>query len=479
MPEKLPPDTNGDVPFETVIKALADDVEVLTTSEAHPTDGRIIEDPADGTIYIGDGSSWTAVANNTGVSNLGALSTEEGAIGEMWPRGGGTGVVAPSYSQAFSSIQSALDAGYRFIWLAEDVTENGIEITEPVVIRGVGGGQSGLPTIHDPQDGKPVINVPTDDYAKFVHLQDFRISGGIDSGPAIDAGAADSPDTSDSASWRIQNIESRAGAWMLGGSYRTTIINCNVENLSDTTYTRLGKSGLSPSIYHDGTTFAMYGGTYASNYGEDNAVISSGSFSITGGITFSNKAAQDSGNNNHAALTLTNALNGFVGGCTTEVGDPGMRLGNKESGLYGLLNTVITTVSGSIQTEQNSEGVVLFPSGSVDIQKGAPNSNESNPSAKILAFAGNSSVTVSGNRLWEVSVLEWGDDGNFRIGHGGGDTYTAFGVDVVSSEPSFAAVGTEVIADGTNWDPDSDGNAEKVILTNSGWMEIQDLGTAL
>ena len=221
----------------------------------------------------------------------------------------------------------------------------------------------------------------------------------------------------------------------------------------------------------------MYGGTYACRNGEDNCIISSGSFTISGGITFSNKAAQDSGNNNHAGLTLTNTLEGYVVGCTVENGDPGLRLGNKESGMYGVLDTVLH-VSHNIQTEQHCKNVILMPKGEVNIQKGAPNSTDGNPTAKMLVFAGNNSVSVSGDRRWEINSIEWGEDGNFRVGSGDG-TYTAFGVDVVSSNPAFAEIGTEVIADGTNWDPDNDGNAEKVILTDNGWVELQDLGTNL
>lgn len=48
-----------------------------------------------------------------------------------------------------------------------------------------------------------------------------------------------------------------------------------------------------------------------------------------------------------------------------------------------------------------------------------------------------------------------------------------------SSAPSDPEPGDVVIADGTNWDPDGDGNAEKVIYNGNTWVEDTDLQTAL
>lgn len=50
---------------------------------------------------------------------------------------------------------------------------------------------------------------------------------------------------------------------------------------------------------------------------------------------------------------------------------------------------------------------------------------------------------------------------------------------VRSSAPSSPEPGDVVIADGTNWDPDGDGAAEKVIYNGSSWIEDTDLQTTL
>lgn len=56
---------------------------------------------------------------------------------------------------------------------------------------------------------------------------------------------------------------------------------------------------------------------------------------------------------------------------------------------------------------------------------------------------------------------------------------TSFQYPVLSSAPSTPEAGDVVIADGTNWDPDADGNAEKVIYNGTEWIEDTDLQTAL
>lgn len=47
-----------------------------------------------------------------------------------------------------------------------------------------------------------------------------------------------------------------------------------------------------------------------------------------------------------------------------------------------------------------------------------------------------------------------------------------------SSEPPSPDTGFTCIADGTNWDPDGDGNAEKVTWNGSSWVEETDYGTS-
>jgi len=49
----------------------------------------------------------------------------------------------------------------------------------------------------------------------------------------------------------------------------------------------------------------------------------------------------------------------------------------------------------------------------------------------------------------------------------------------LSAAPSNPSAGQTALADGTNWDPDSDGDAEIVVYNGTSWVEDTDLGTAL
>lgn len=53
-----PLDADDNLTLATLLKAVTDDIEVGQTSDLHPSDGRLLEDSADGTIYVGNGSSW-------------------------------------------------------------------------------------------------------------------------------------------------------------------------------------------------------------------------------------------------------------------------------------------------------------------------------------------------------------------------------------------------------------------------------------
>jgi len=53
---------DGRIDVSTLVKLLADDPEVRTDPTSYaPSRGRVIEDAADGSVYVGDGADWVDV----------------------------------------------------------------------------------------------------------------------------------------------------------------------------------------------------------------------------------------------------------------------------------------------------------------------------------------------------------------------------------------------------------------------------------
>lgn len=469
------------IPLNENFEQLDIDVEIRAPEEDkgdyEPKQGAKYEATDSGAIYYGDGNSWI-LANRKVVD----LQSKKASAGRLYTAGnGGAAVVAPSYDDCYSSIQSAFNDGHRFIYLAEDVVEG--DITPPTggskkMITGIGG-QNGLPKIVDPNvDGTPIINTDPNDDTFFLYLQNFQIIGEDGSGPAIDARVNDSSEHSPS-SWRIMNLVTRAGPVLLGNSYRTTIINCDFENKSSLKYTVSGKD-CSPSIAAGGTTFSIHGGTYKTNYGPDNAIFGCGGFSFTGGITFNNEANLPK--NKKFDLSFQGALNGTVSGAVTEGTDGDIRFGFDGTSGAAATNVVFIGVGMTIQGEEalielNNNAIgVLF----LGTRTSANTRVEKNDSRASMLFIDNSqnSLTVNGSIKSDIMRLSYGADGDLEIGRQNGGT-TALTYPVCDSPPEFPNIGNVVIADGENWDPDSDGKAEKVIYNGSRWIEETDLGTKL
>ena len=462
------------IPLNQNFEQLDIDVEIRgpegEKGDHDPKIGSKYEATDSGAVYHGDGSQWILVDRK-----VEKLQSSEAAFGELWTEGGsGAAIVAPSYDDSFNGVQDAFDAGHRQIWIAEDVTENDIQIPsgrERKIVRGMGG-SGGKPTITDPQDGKPVFTADRDSNTKNVHLLDFHISGGRDSGPAIDVRKSDGSRYS-SSSWRIQNVTSSAGPWLLGNAYRATLINCLVENDSPTKYSFFHGVEASPSIQAVGTTFGIWGGTYETNHGKHNAMFATGGFHFGGGITFQNKTGRDDG----AGLTFAGANNGVISGVVAEGSNIAVRMGieGKSKGIEDsvFLGCGFGYNSNIFEVNATSNGnVILCTHGDINVKQNPPNAR-----CKML-FITPYKVNFEGPHPQDIVRLGWDNSGKFGI-DSPEDGYTQFSVDVVSSKPEYPAIGAEVIADGTNWDPDNDGNAEKIIYTQSGWVETQDLGTTL
>lgn len=64
------------------------------------------------------------------------------------------------------------------------------------------------------------------------------------------------------------------------------------------------------------------------------------------------------------------------------------------------------------------------------------------------------------------------------VGEGRADVDPRVGYKPQSSAPPSPKPGDTAVADGTNWDPDGDGAAEKVIYNGTSWIEDVDLGTS-
>jgi hypothetical protein len=83
------------------------------------------------------------------------------------------------------------------------------------------------------------------------------------------------------------------------------------------------------------------------------------------------------------------------------------------------------------------------------------------------------------NGSYQGDVVHFANRNPFQLGGDKNSPSSQMTLQLHDSEPSRPQELGMVIADGTNWDPDGDGNAEMVIYNGSTWLEIVDLGTSL
>ena len=74
--------TAGRISVATLVKILANDYEVRTNPTSYgATEGRVIEDASDGTVWIADGDSWFNVNDDVIIDDLEVNFTPENLIG--------------------------------------------------------------------------------------------------------------------------------------------------------------------------------------------------------------------------------------------------------------------------------------------------------------------------------------------------------------------------------------------------------------
>jgi len=332
--------------------------------------------------------------------------------------------------------------------------------------------QEARPTIKDPQNGNPVITKQEGRH-HWVVLQDFRIKGGENSVRTIDT--AVSKRSYRPGTWKLRNIIAYGGTAHLVGP-RFTLENCHFKNISSIPEEYYGKT-VYPAIRSLGATFGIWGGSYTTDRGTDATVISSGAFSISGGVTFDNHSDML---DEKADLTFQSASRGFVSGISCENSNIDMRFGISSASNFGLVDTVFAGPSvgaggleSKIEVNKNSHNIV-YMTPNVDI---TVDTTDNDGRAKIL-FLTDRNVKIEGGNPQDVSRIGWGGDGDLTIG-GVQNGYTQLKTDVVSKEPKYPVVGGEVIADGTNWDPAGTGNAAKVIYTGNKWSILKEFDQAI
>lgn len=469
LPEAGTKDWN--IPLNKNFKKIDADVEIRDIQENRheyePKEGSKYEATDTGAIYYADGEKWILADRK-----LNKIQSDSASFGTLFDR---IGVVAPSVPEAYDEIQSAIDEGYRDIWLIEDIEESGITIpagTKGMRIRGYG--EEAAPTITDPENGDPVIqvdvdSVPEDGAAINVRLQEFRISGGSDSEPAIYA-----PDPGDhtASGWVLDSVLVEAGPIVLEGP-RQTLNDCLGRNVSEIPITRAGKE-MYPGLVLSGIPVTVNGGGYMTQNGEDCTYIRAGAFFIGGGVTFNNQSDVA----NRVGLTLHSCGQGFISNFSIERADTDIRLGLKTASRGGgLKSSVIAAKSaGGGQSEIVYE--VNRPTYDVMVLGSNENIviNKNNRAEMMFMMSRERSLTVNGDNLRQISRLAWGNNGLITIDEVQGGNDAQFRVPVLSSPPDYPVAGSEVIADGENWDPDGDGNAEKVAYDGDSWLEVFDFG---
>lgn len=107
-----------------------------------------------------------------------------------------------------------------------------------------------------------------------------------------------------------------------------------------------------------------------------------------------------------------------------------------------------------------------------------------------------SDIRISDEQVEEIVAALLASDANITLAYDDAGDALTIGLDAAiaadsvdvgtlanytpqTAAPSTPSAGDVALADGTNWDPDADGNAEKVIYNGTSWVEDVDLGTAL
>ena len=459
--------TDWHIPLNENFEEIDTDIEIRDLEENkgdyEPKKEAKYEATDSGAIYYGDGNAW--ILTDRKVANL---RTGDASFRSLFKNR--VAVVSPSISEAHNTIQSAIDQGYEDIWLVEDITEG--QITIPAGQNGMrikGYGPEGGPTIFDPQDGEPVIQGEEDGPAAInVRLESFRIQGGNGSGPAI---YTPDPGAHNAGSWTMTDVKVEAGPIQLEGP-RHTLIRCLGRNVSNIPISKMGKE-MYPGLVLDGTPIEVSGGGYMTQGGEDCTFIRAGGFFIGGGVTFNNQSDVD----NRVGLTLHRCGRGFINNFSSERADTDIRLGlDTATSGGGLTSSVIAAKSAGggqdeIVYEVNRpvvDTMVMCSNKDIVI-------NQNNRSEMMFMMSRERSLTVNGDNPRQVSRITWGNNGLITLDEIESND-AQFRVPVLSSPPDFPVAGSEVIADGTNWDPDGDGNAEKVMYDGDSWLETVDFG---
>ena len=80
--------TDGRIDIATLVKLLAGDHEVRTDPTSYaPTRGRVIEDSADGSVWVGDGDGWVDIENDLYFDGLAPGLQARDLLAESAPNG--------------------------------------------------------------------------------------------------------------------------------------------------------------------------------------------------------------------------------------------------------------------------------------------------------------------------------------------------------------------------------------------------------
>jgi hypothetical protein len=82
----LPLDGNGNIGIDTIVKLLSNAEVHSNPTKLAPTEGRVVEDANDGTIYIADGDNWLDVNSQTGYTTP-VLNTDDASpkrVADNW-----------------------------------------------------------------------------------------------------------------------------------------------------------------------------------------------------------------------------------------------------------------------------------------------------------------------------------------------------------------------------------------------------------
>lgn len=114
--QTVPPDGDGNVPWSTVVRLLAENAETKTNPTGLvPTAGRVAEDAADGTVYLGTGTEWLDADHDVGIdaSGLPGVQIVRSADDLPDPSGG------------FHTLAD----GTSYLFTTEVESTNGLELT--------------------------------------------------------------------------------------------------------------------------------------------------------------------------------------------------------------------------------------------------------------------------------------------------------------------------------------------------------------